>query len=87
MRQQILLPRVEEEEVYKSPSNRQKSTTLCRRLRVCGTDMHLRKRQVRLDYGRSILLGVRVTGTSVLPRNVGTRRICTQASLYLHPDL
>jgi hypothetical protein len=87
MRQQILLPRVEEEKVFKPPSHRQEPPTLRGRLRVRGADMHLRKRQVRVDYGRSILLEVWFTGSSVLTRNLGTRRICPQTTLHLQPDL
>ena len=78
---------MEEEKVFKPPAHRQEPPTLRRRLRVRGTNMHLRKRQVRLDYGRSILLEMWFTGTSVLPRNLGTRRICAKAALHLQPDL
>jgi len=77
VRQQILLLRVEEETIFKPPSDREKPPTLRRRLRVRRTNMHLRKRQVRLDYGWGILLEVWVTGASVLPRDLGTRGICT----------
>jgi hypothetical protein len=49
--------------------------------------MHLRERPLRLDHGGRFLPKVRCPGSPVLVRNVGSRRICPETSLHLHPDL
>jgi hypothetical protein len=85
--QQVLLPGVEEETVLQSPTNRTQPPTFSRRLRVRRAHLHLRKRPFRVDHGRSLLPKVRPSGTALLSRTLGARRVRAQATMHVLPDL
>jgi hypothetical protein len=78
---------MEEAQVYKPPANCSNKKAFGSGLRVCGANLPLRERPVRMDVGWGLLLEMRASGASLLPRTMGSSRVCTETRLYVYSNL